>query len=84
MFSAYLPTVVLVGMMEGLTIATLEQANRGVVDDASGAMRSECWSSPVSPPIEPRRSSVGAAMVADHGVNPGHDTGPDAVRSTML
>ncbi|HET8993857.1 MAG TPA: TetR/AcrR family transcriptional regulator [Rhodococcus sp. (in: high G+C Gram-positive bacteria)] len=37
-FSAYLPTVVLVGMMEGLTIATLEQANRGVVDDASGAM----------------------------------------------
>jgi AcrR family transcriptional regulator len=37
-FSAYLPTAVLVGMLEGLTIATLEQANRGVVEDASGAM----------------------------------------------
>ncbi|MCK0090888.1 TetR/AcrR family transcriptional regulator [Rhodococcus sp. HNM0563] len=37
-FSAYLPTVVLVGMMEGLTMATLEQANHGVVDDASRAM----------------------------------------------
>jgi TetR/AcrR family transcriptional regulator of autoinduction and epiphytic fitness len=37
-FSAYLPTAVLVAMMEGLTMATLEQANRGGVDDAGGAM----------------------------------------------
>ncbi|ATQ31807.1 TetR family transcriptional regulator [Rhodococcus ruber Chol-4] len=33
-FSAYLPPVVLVGMLEGLTMATLEQANRGMVHDA--------------------------------------------------
>ncbi|MFD6857693.1 TetR/AcrR family transcriptional regulator [Rhodococcus sp. NPDC060086] len=37
-FSAYLPTSVLVAMMEGLTMATLEHANRGGVDDAGGAM----------------------------------------------
>lgn len=31
--SDYLPAPVLVGMMEGLTMATLEQANLGLVDD---------------------------------------------------
>jgi len=33
-FSDYLPVPVLVGMMEGLTMATLEQANLGLVNDA--------------------------------------------------
>ena len=33
-FSDYLPVPVLVGMMEGLTMATLEQANLGLVDDS--------------------------------------------------
>ncbi|MGW0023938.1 TetR/AcrR family transcriptional regulator [Rhodococcus sp. NPDC003383] len=33
-FSDYLPSVVLVGMMEGLTMATLEQANLGLVRDS--------------------------------------------------
>ncbi|MBS9371541.1 TetR/AcrR family transcriptional regulator [Rhodococcus sp. B50] len=33
-FSGYLPAPVLVGMMEGLTMATLEQANLGLVDDS--------------------------------------------------
>ncbi|MEU5843255.1 TetR/AcrR family transcriptional regulator [Rhodococcus sp. NPDC047139] len=33
-FSGYLPAAVLVGMMEGLTMATLEQANMGLVDDS--------------------------------------------------
>ncbi|MEE2033542.1 TetR/AcrR family transcriptional regulator [Rhodococcus chondri] len=33
-FSSYLPAVVLVGMMEGLTMATLEQANLGLVQDS--------------------------------------------------
>ena len=32
--SDYLPAPVLVGMMEGLTMATLEQANLGLVDDS--------------------------------------------------
>jgi TetR/AcrR family transcriptional regulator, regulator of autoinduction and epiphytic fitness len=33
-FSSYLPAAVLVGMMEGLTMATLEQANLGLVQDS--------------------------------------------------
>lgn len=33
-FAGYLPSVVLVGMMEGLTMATLEQANLGLVRDS--------------------------------------------------
>lgn len=33
-FSDYLPSVVLIGMMEGLTMATLEQANLGLVRDS--------------------------------------------------
>lgn len=34
----YLPAIVLVGMMEGLTMATLEQANLGLVRDAGESL----------------------------------------------
>ncbi|MEZ5154006.1 MAG: TetR/AcrR family transcriptional regulator [Rhodococcus zopfii] len=37
-FSGYLPAVVLVGMMEGLTMATLEQANLGLVRDSGDSV----------------------------------------------
>jgi len=37
-FPPYLPAVVLVGMMEGLTMATLEQANLGFVRDAGESL----------------------------------------------
>jgi AcrR family transcriptional regulator len=37
-FSDYLPSVVLVGMMEGLTMAALEQANLGLVRDSGDSV----------------------------------------------
>ncbi|MBM7460335.1 TetR/AcrR family transcriptional regulator [Rhodococcus coprophilus] len=37
-FPAYLPTAVLVGMMEGLTMSVLEQANYGLVRDDGESM----------------------------------------------
>ncbi|NGP09200.1 TetR/AcrR family transcriptional regulator [Rhodococcus sp. 14C212] len=77
-FSAYLPAVVLVGMLEGLTMATLEQANIGVVHDAGETV---ALAALVLVGVPPERAVdvVQRAQRAQRDQRAAHDPGGNAV-----
>lgn len=66
-FAQYLPPVVLVGMIEGLTIATLELANRGLVHDSGDTIAlGNLVLTGVSPERAPRVLEQARAWLAEH------------------